>query len=156
MENRNDMGKAMLAKVDQEERRAQQQKEAAIPEVGIIFCVPSRRGGDLWIESTPIDEAGEYGDFKIHENDHLNYWEKLCKEGFVPVKEYDEVPRGRVVYDTSRRIFTLFLDRCILKNDDLVKRIMRCMHLPNTTKIETDAHYRCPHCLRNKTSFSEL
>ena len=62
--------------------------------------------------------------------------------------EYDEVPRGRVVYDTKTRKYTLYLDRCILKNKGLVSRITSGMNLPeNNTDAATDSHYRCPACM---------
>jgi hypothetical protein len=36
------------------------------PEVGIIYLV----GDKLFIDSTPINRAGSYGDHLIHERDH--------------------------------------------------------------------------------------
>jgi hypothetical protein len=57
------------------------QKEApSTPQVGILFFVGNR----LWIETTPLESAGTYGEFKIHENDHVVYWDQLILAGVVP------------------------------------------------------------------------
>jgi hypothetical protein len=64
----------------------------AAPQVGIIFFFDHK----LWIESTPLETAGNWGKFKIHEGDHVLYWERLILEGLVPRgSEYENVPRGR-------------------------------------------------------------
>ncbi len=38
------------------------------PKVGIVYLV----GDKLWIDSTPLTEAGRFGDFAIHERDHIS------------------------------------------------------------------------------------
>jgi hypothetical protein len=45
------------------------------PQVGIIFFFGNR----LWIETTPLECAGTYGEFKIHEGDHIVYWDQLIR-----------------------------------------------------------------------------
>jgi hypothetical protein len=119
--------------------------KADVPQVGIVFVYK----GKVFIDGTPVTEAESLGgQFKIHDRDHYKYWEQLRGMGAVPADvEYDEVPRGRVVYDTKSRKYTLFLDRCILKNKKLLSRIMAQMSLPFETETSTDDHYRCPVCL---------
>ena len=36
-----------------------------------------------------------------------------------------------------------FADRCILKNRPMVERLLAELHLPPTTKTESDPHYKC-------------
>ena len=138
--------KEVLASIAASQQRRSKAKKAGVPQVGIIFLVK----GKLWIDSTPVTEAEGYAHFKIHERDHHQYWGQLQRMKAVPAEvEYDEVPRGRVVYDTQTRKYTLYLDRCILKNKKLVSRIMAEMNLPfEKTETNTDSHYRCPACLR--------
>jgi hypothetical protein len=63
--------------------------------VGIIFM----RGNDLWIDSTPVGDAADYGTLKTHDPRSPAYWEQLQERHAVPMdEEYDEVPRGRVTY----------------------------------------------------------
>jgi hypothetical protein len=64
--------------------------------------------------------------------------------------EYEEPPRGRVMYNTKTRQFTLIADRFILKRKDLVAEIKKELGLPRNTKVGGDGHYRCSDCLRDR------
>jgi hypothetical protein len=114
-----------------------------IAEVGIVFSL----GNDLFIDRTPFNAAPAYADRATHEKGHDRYWDELQKAQLVPTLEYDEVPRGRVVYNTKTKEFVLYLDRCISRHSDLVERIIYQMHLPSTTMVAADEHYRCPGCI---------
>jgi hypothetical protein len=121
-------------------------KLAGGPEVGIIWLV----GTKLLYDVTPLQDAEGYDKFKIHGRDHAAYWDKLLAAHEVPHgTEYDDYPRGRVMYDTQSRRFSMLLDGCIIKKKALVSKIMADMHLPSAnTDVELDSHYRCPRCLR--------
>ena len=111
--------------------------------VGIIFM----RGDDLWIDCTPVGDAVDYGTLKTHDKGHPSYWEQLQERHAVPAdEEYDEIPRGRVTYDTRKKVYLLFLDRCIRERPDVVSRIFMAMHLPPVpaTEVGGDSHYICP------------
>jgi hypothetical protein len=123
---------------------------AAERQVGIFWLVDGR----LVIDSIALSKAEDYGGtFKIHPGDHCSVWEKLQRGGVVPSDmEYEESPRGRVMYDTKTGRCRLLADKCILRNKDAVRRIMSAMNLPSkTTDKGTDAHYRCSACLRSWT-----
>jgi len=99
-------------------------------------------------DSTPLDEAERYGDFLTYPRGHAEVWEEYQRNGTVfPETEYEELPRGRVMYNTKTRLFTLLADRCILKRKALVTQIKKEMHLPKDTRIGGDNHYRCSDCL---------
>jgi hypothetical protein len=125
------------------QKKKQQTRTA--PQVGIIFFVDHK----LWVETTPLETAGNYGEFKIHEGDHVIYWDRLILEGVVPRGlEYENVPRGRVAFNTSTRRYRLMLDRCILRQKSVVATIKQQMGLPpKETDTFTDPHYRCAGCL---------
>ena len=113
--------------------------------VGIVFLVQDH----IWIDATPVLEAEDYSDFKTHDRGHDRYWGELVRKGAVPEGEYEEYPRGRVVYNRKTHQYTLYLDRCILKKRDVVRKIMSDMQLPPyDTKTATDEHYRCSRCLQ--------
>jgi hypothetical protein len=115
--------------------------------VGIFWLVGTR----LIIDTTAISEAGKYGDFAIHEGDHVNHWAELEKRGEIPRDtDYEEPPRGRVNFNTATQQFTLFADACILQKKSVVKKLLRMMHLPEDTALSTDEHYRCYRCLAGK------
>ena len=65
-------------------------KPRSAPRVGIVYFV----GDKLFIDSTPVAQAGTYGDCLFHERDHHQYWAKLVSSGDVPDAEYEEHPRG--------------------------------------------------------------
>jgi hypothetical protein len=114
------------------------------PELGIVFLV----SGKLLIASSPVSEGENYGDFKNYPGGHPRYWTELQREGTVPGdSEYADHPRGRVVFNRKAGRYTLYLDRCILKKQNIVSRIIRKMHLPSDTVVTTDSHYRCFKCL---------
>jgi hypothetical protein len=76
-------------------------------------------------------------------------WEMFQQKGIAPRDmEYEDAPRGRVVYNTKTQRFMLLADRCILRNETVVRKIMAEMNLPSkSTDRDTDSHYRCLACL---------
>ena len=115
--------------------------------VGIFWLVGSR----LVIDTAPLSEAGNYGDHKIYEGDHVTLWAEMEERGEGPRdSDYEEHPRGRVNFNTRTKRFTLFADPCILRNKQVVKKLISLMHLPDDTPLSTDAHYRCFRCLAGK------
>src|SRR5438128_736051 len=109
---------------------------AKTPQVGIFFFAQER----LWVECTPLPQAEDYGACKTHSRSHDEYWSNLVSAGEVPDDEYEEHPRGRVVYDSSVRRFTLFADRCILVSKVLVQSVIRKLNLPTNTVLKADSH----------------
>jgi hypothetical protein len=121
--------------------------------VGIFWLVD----GKLVMDSTSLSMSEHYGGFKIHPADHCSVWEKLQQGGAVPaVVEYEECPRGRLMYDTMARRFRLLADRCILKNTGIIRDIISKMNLPSkNTDMGTDSHYRCFRCLHGRREYSD-
>jgi hypothetical protein len=116
--------------------------------VGIFWLVD----GKPVIDSTPLSKAENYSAFKVHPEDHCSVGERLQRSGAVPAGvEYDECPRGRVMYDTKARRFSLLADRCILKNKGVIRDIISKMNLPSkNTDMGTDSHCRCFRCLHGR------
>jgi len=121
--------------------------DAVNAQVGIFWLVGKR----LVLAGTPLAEAEPYGEYKNFPTSHVKHWAKLQRDGRVsPEVEYDEPPRGRVVYNTKTQQFTLMADRCIIGNERLIGRIKNELHLPQNTEVVTDSHYRCAACLGTK------
>jgi len=114
------------------------------PCVGIFYLV----GRKLFLDTTPTEMAGTWGEFAVHEPSHQHYWEQLTTKRAVPDAEYEEYPRGRVGFNRSTHEYLLLADACILSKKSIVKRILRRMNLPARTKIERDSHYRCSCCMK--------
>lgn len=121
------------------------------PRLGIFWLIGQR----VIVDTTALSEAGDYGDFKICEGDHVTLWAEMGKRGEVPRdSDYEEHPRGRANYNMKTQRFTLFLDRCILRKKNIVKKLIRLMHLPDDTALSTDSHYRCSRCLAREQQCS--
>jgi hypothetical protein len=108
--------------------------------------------GRLILDASPLSEAEPYGDCLTHRKSHIDYWTKQQHFGAAPKDiEYEEPPRGRVVFDRKTERFMIYADRCILAKKAVVKQIKKAMHLPSEgTDVRTDdhhGHYRCYRCL---------
>jgi hypothetical protein len=116
------------------------------PQVGIFWVVR----GNLLIDGTSLSHADAYGDHLTHPRGHVDVWEQFQQKGLVfPEMEYEEYPRGRVMYSTKTRRFLLLADRCILRDKGIVSKILSELKLPSGTETGTDEHYRCSICLRS-------
>ena len=131
----------------------QDDRGASEPQVGILWLVDSK----LVMDSTFLSMAEDYGAFKVHPGDHCSVWEKLQRCGTVPADmEYEECPRGRVMYDTTARRFSLLVDLCILRDKSIISKILSTMKLPSkNTDTGTDSHYRCFACLHGTREDSD-
>jgi hypothetical protein len=128
-------------------RRTAKKNLDRAPQLGIFWLV----NGNLIIDSSPLSEAEPYGDHMTHPRSHVNVWERFELSGRVlRGSEYEEHPRGRVMFDTTNESFTILADKCILNRKDMIAQIKKALHLSKKVKLDTDSHYRCPHCLRGK------
>jgi len=125
------------------------QRRKKEPRVGIFWAVD----GKPLIESAPLPEAEPYGDHLTHPRGHAAVWEQYQRGGIVSQDmEYEEPPRGRVMYNTKTHRFTLLADKCILKDKGIVSKIISEMNLPSkNTDKGTDSHYRCFACLYGRS-----
>jgi hypothetical protein len=105
--------------------------------------------GKVITDSTPLSKAEPYGECLTHPRSHLEHWTDLQHSGSVPADvEYEEPPRGRVVYFPANDRFVPYADRCILSKKTVLKRIMTALFLPaERTSTSSDLHYRCAGCL---------
>ena len=112
--------------------------------LGIFWLFENR----LIFHCTPLDSAERYGDCLTSPVSHIDHWTELQRRRDVPREvEYEEHPRGRVVFNVNNQEFTVYADRCILQRRDAVSKIIAEAGLPEDVKIATDEHYRCYRCL---------
>ncbi len=114
------------------------------PHLGIFWLV----NGRVIIDGAPLSEAEPYGEHRTHPRSHIGVWEQFQQIGKAPREsEYEEYPRGRVMFDKTTGSFTLLADKCILARKELISQIKDSLRLPAETKIGTDPHYKCFKCL---------
>lgn len=76
----------------------------------------------LLIDATPLAEAEPYGDFLTHPRGHYEVWSRWQRRHPTPpagqsisqaiaYHEYEDVPRGRIVYEIKSGRFIVYADR---------------------------------------------
>jgi hypothetical protein len=127
-----------------ESKRAKKTVGSPQPDVGIFWLV----NGRLLFDSTPLSEAEPDAGYLGHAPSHIDVWAQFQRFGKSPREsEYEEFPRGRVMYHPAAEEFTILADKCILDRKDLIIQIKMTLHLPPNTTLATDSHYRCFTCL---------
>jgi hypothetical protein len=119
------------------------------PSIGIFWRVNSV----LVIDRSILDEGEPYGDCITHAAGHYERWEdwraqgaeQLRASGFpdrIASTEYDEWPRGRIVYETLAQRFVLYADRR-LQTPGVIDALKTAFGLHEAKVIVmSDPHYR--------------
>lgn len=120
-----------------------------IPSVGIFWRV----GDILIIDRSTLDEAERYGDCMTHAAGHYERWQewqalgslRLASSGYpalIASSEYDEWPRGRIVYEILGRRFVLYADKRLQK-PVIIEALKDAFGL-NDAKVSvmSDQHYQ--------------
>jgi len=119
------------------------------PRVGIFWRV----GGVLVVDHSTLAEAEPYGDCLTHPAGHYERWEQWRKLGAsrlaalglprrIASTEYDEWPRGRIVYEKPTRRFVIYADRR-LQAPDVIAAVKTAFGLDRLDAVvRSDLHYR--------------
>jgi hypothetical protein len=101
----------------------------------------------------PLARADTYGDMLTVDTGHLEHWSRLARRGASALREaaiptapvwseYEEWPRGRVLYDATARHFVIRADRQ-LHHAAFVRLIAELFRIDAaTTAIMPDEHYQ--------------
>jgi hypothetical protein len=88
------------------------------------------------------DSVDSFGDFLQLDVDHFQIWPKYRRlAGLDRNVEYDEYPRGRIMFNSKIHKFVVIGTASLTMNPDLQDKILSYYGLPNTTIFETDEHY---------------
>jgi hypothetical protein len=122
--------------------------------VGFFWVVSDRSGRDkLLAESLALVEAEPYGDAITHPGGHYDFWEAMKARGPACLRarnlsgallrtEYEDWPRGRVVFHTDKLRFALMLDHR-LRTPSRMAMIQKEFRLPDGHyDVSSDGHYR--------------
>jgi hypothetical protein len=119
------------------------------PAVGIFWRVD----GVLVIDRSALDNAERYGDCITHAAGHYERWEEWralsgaqrASAGYpdrIASTEYDEWPRGRIVFEIPTRRFVLYADRR-LQQPAIIEALKAAFGLSKAEVIvKSDSHYR--------------
>jgi hypothetical protein len=122
-------------------------------EVGIFWGIPRATEWEIIKDATQLEQAELYGAFLTHSRGHYEVWEawkdlgaarlrKIGLPGDILDFEYEQFPRGRIVFDTNSRAFTIYADRK-LRQPSIIKTIVTVFGLSIASyHVRADAHYR--------------
>ncbi len=123
------------------------------PLVGIFWCVRDSAGSrHILTKHCTLDAAEEYGDCLTFGPGHYEVWENWRSAGalqpplasIVRSHEYEEWPRGRIVFDRKADRFFLYADRRIQKAG-LAPALISLFHIPPArVTMLSDPHYTSP------------
>jgi hypothetical protein len=127
-----------------EESRAQRERLAGTPEVGIFWVL----NGKLIIAGAWMEESITTGRFAHYPTTHEKEWSLCQRVGAVPRgMQCDDPPRGRVDFDKVTQKFHLYADNCILRDGAVMEKIRKDLNLPPEILILPDNLYQCRQCL---------
>ena len=121
--------------------------------VGPFWVVEDGGTAAIIALSVPMDRATSYGDMLTVETGHLEHWSWLSSQGApglrraglptAPVwSEYEEWPRGRVLYDTEAHRYIIRADRQ-LHRPEFVRLIAERFGIAAAeATVLRDDHYR--------------
>ena len=98
----------------------------------------------------PLDQAEPYGDCLTYGPGHYETWAHWRRDrtvepalrALVRSYEYEDWPRGRIVFDQSRDLFIIYADRKLL-TPATIARLETQFQLPQErTEIQSDLHYK--------------
>ena len=119
-------------------------KVAAIPQVGIFWY--DMATNKVYSAASTIRDAEGYGNILIYDGTHYENWNwiRMQNPKWKKVRDYEDIPRGRVVYekDPKKPVFIVYAPREL--NNSKAKRAIRSeFGLPSGhVKFDfTDEHY---------------
>ncbi len=113
---------------------------AGVASVGIFFGAMHKGEPVILYEGTAVAEAEDYDFCKTHAGGHFEAWE-ASRRVLSLHGEYDDFPRGRIVYDQRSDVFNVYLDRA-LDVPAFRRALMHYFALPEGSVVfRYDAHY---------------
>jgi hypothetical protein len=122
--------------------------------LGIFWGIPNTDySWCILTDKTSFMEAEPYGDFLTHPRGHYDVWSEWQKlnatalaEQAIPqavaYHEYEDFPRGRIVYHVKARQFIIYADRRLQHPDILADIVNLFCISPSGFIVRSDAHYR--------------
>jgi hypothetical protein len=119
--------------------------------IGIFWLIPVV--GDIFLlaHRLTLDVAETYDDFLTCPLSHIDAWEATKRgdrlltlldmpiRAIIATSEYEEWPRGRVVFERPAQRFTVCADRQAFT---YAEQIREMFNLPDDAVFRTDLHYR--------------
>lgn len=123
-------------------------------QVGLFWRVGEAAGPAVLVSvGIGLDAAEPYGAFLGHPGGHCDIWEGwrrlgvggLLRQGLpacIASHEYEDFPRGRIVYHCPTRSFTVYIDRRLNAPAQRRAIVSRFGLSAQTVRFAFDPHYR--------------
>ena len=123
------------------------------PQVGFFWFVGRPGDQRLVAEGLHLDQAERYGEHLTHPGGHYDHWTLLAARGGrwlqangypdeIAVHDYEDFPRGRVVYNLADDRFVIYVDPRLRSRAFIARLVERFGLGGKTVIVELDAHYR--------------
>lgn len=98
--------------------------------------------GQLLIGAVPLAQGIDDGVFINGPHNHLTTWPAIQRRHLsLRHVEYDEIPRGRVLFVKRDKRFCVYMDK-VLFTEPIQRAILKAFHLRQAqTRFRTDLHY---------------
>jgi hypothetical protein len=107
--------------------------ETQNPNVGIFWIIETERDEDIIYDAVLVSQGEKYGE---------NLKPKSPAEVLFKSKPYDAFPRGRIVFFPAKKLFIIYVDRCISAEE--LSQIMDKFEIDDFAfTVKEDEHYRC-------------
>ncbi|RWB73239.1 MULTISPECIES: hypothetical protein [unclassified Mesorhizobium] len=125
-------------------------------QVGYFWLLVDREGHDaIFADTLDLASAETYGELLTHPGGHYVFWEKMKRRGSAWLRarnlpaallssEYEDWPRGRVVYSPSQECFFVYADARIQTPSRIALVTERFQISGSNVVISGDSHYRPP------------
>lgn len=122
--------------------------------VGIFWGIPGpHHSWTILIDATSLAEAEPYGDFLTHPGGHYEVWNRWQQRRAAPSavqsifqeiagREYEDFPRGRIVYQIKTDRFILYADQRLQQKHTIANIADKFGLAPGAFVVRSDAHYR--------------
>ena len=111
--------------------------------VGIFWYHGKKVYGDFCC----LSAAEPYGNILGPNSNHVDFWPQVQKQvQELRFEEYENKPRGRLLFDLAAGQFVLISSQAIVKSKSAVKAICRRCNIPADMDVilRTDLHYESP------------
>jgi hypothetical protein len=126
--------------------------------VGLFWMVEVDGNPVIIAMAAPLEQAVAYGDFLTVEQGHLEHWTQLARSGVSALRaaglptapvwsEYEEWPRGRVIYDLNAQRFIIRADRQLHRPAFMRLIVDRFGIVADDATILPDDHYQSVRCV---------
>ena len=117
-----------------------QKKRSYLSKIGLFWIFENH----IFYELQNIEDLSAINGFVDSDLSHFKIWEKVKKQHpKFYLYEYEDIPRGRVVYEVLPSQSIVYCNENILKDDALKRLILETFNLSATcTLFREDEHYK--------------